>query len=128
MSKYGNIPTTIDGITFPSKLEARRYVDLSLLQKAGEITGLERQVTYRFEIGGVHVCNYICDFQYLDKNGALVVEDTKSPATVTPEYRIKEKLMKALHGITVVRVYKPESRLSKKSTGKRKIPSRRRSA
>lgn len=46
--KYGNRKTVIDGIHFPSKLEAARYQQLKLLELAGQITGLELQP--RFEL------------------------------------------------------------------------------
>ena len=45
-NKYGNAKVTVEGITFDSKREARRYLDLLLLEKAGDISDLQRQVKY----------------------------------------------------------------------------------
>lgn len=112
--KYGNIPTNVDGKSFQSKLEAGRYCELTLLQKAGKISDLRTQVLYRLDVGGVHICNYYADFVYTDERGNEVVEDTKSPATVTDVFKLKKRLMKAVHGIEVIEVYH----------SKRKIPSR----
>lgn len=102
-SKYGATPTFVDGIRFDSKGEARRWGELKLLERAGQISGLERQVPYRLEVNGVLVTKYVADFRYLDaKSGELVVEDFKGFRT--PEYRIKAKLMGALHRVRIVEV------------------------
>lgn len=100
MNKYKAIRTTVDGITFDSKGEARRYQELLLLQRAKVISGLERQKAYLLEINGVKLGKYIADFCYREGPKA-VVEDFKSPASMTPVYRLKKKLMKALHGIEI---------------------------
>lgn len=97
--KYGNKPTVVDGIKFPSKKEARRYTALRLLERAGEIANLELQVPYDIEIKGAKVCRYIADFVY-EKCGAVVVEDCKGVRTTT--YRLKAKLMKACHNIEIL--------------------------
>ena len=44
--KYRNKKVEVDGILFDSKKEANRYMELKLLEKAGEITDLKRQVRY----------------------------------------------------------------------------------
>jgi len=100
VSKYRNIQTTIDGVTFPSKKEAARWIELRLLQKAGLISDLRRQVKFDLAVNGIKVCAYWADFTYIE-DAALVVEDTKSSATKTPVFRLKAKLMAAIHGITI---------------------------
>lgn len=123
-NKYGNRKKTIDGITFDSRLEARRYNELKALQGAGIISDLRMQVKFvlipaqREESDEVYVrgphkgepkpgkviekeCSYIADFVYLE-NGKLVVEDTKGMRT--KEYIIKRKLMLYVHGIRIVEV------------------------
>ena len=45
-NKYGAKKLIIDGETFDSRMEARRWRELRLLQRAGEIDGLQRQVKY----------------------------------------------------------------------------------
>jgi hypothetical protein len=103
MSKYHNIKTVIDGITFASKKEAKRYQDLKLLLKAGEISELTLQPKFDLTVNGHKIGSYIADFQYREKtNGRYIVEDVKG--MVTPVYRLKAKLVKALHGVTVTEI------------------------
>ena len=104
-NKYKNRKLTIDGEVFDSQKEARRYEELALLQRAGQISGLKRQVRYELipaqRIGGKVVeksCVYIADFVYTE-NGETVVEDTKGFRT--KDYIIKRKLMLYVHGIRI---------------------------
>lgn len=96
-SKYGNKITEVDGIKFDSKLEAKRYVELTLLEKAGKIKDLERQVPFivadevpwNGEI--LKAIKYRCDFKYHDnETGEDVVEDSKG--AVTALYKLKRSL------------------------------------
>lgn len=114
--KYHNRKATINGITFDSKKEAHRYQELKLLEKAGEISGLQLQVKYvlipaQYEPdtvgnrGGIkkgklieRECSYIADFVY-QENRETVVEDTKGMRT--KDYIIKRKLMLWVHGIRI---------------------------
>lgn len=103
--KYRNVKTVVDGITFASKREASRYNELRLMEKAGKITNLKLQERYRLTIHGHHICDYLSDFVYTDlRTREIVVEDVKSPATRTPVYIVKKKLMLALYGIEIVEV------------------------
>lgn len=111
-SKYHSQKTVVDGITFASKKEANRYAELVLMEKAHEITGLEMQRKFtligaqRDSTGRVieRPCVYIADFVYKDQDGNTVVEDTKSPATRTPAYVIKRKLMLSIYGLRIKEV------------------------
>lgn len=119
--KYKNTKINVDGMTFDSKKEAKRYQELSLLQKAGEISGLQTQVRYvlipsqrevseevytRGENKGKNKpgkllereCTYVADFVYY-KDGKVIVEDTKGFRT--KEYIIKRKLMLYVHHIQI---------------------------
>lgn len=119
--KYNNKKIEVDGMTFDSKKEANRYKELSLLQKAGEISGLQTQVRYvlipsqrevseevytRGENKGKYKpgkllereCTYVADFVYY-KDGKVIVEDTKGFRT--KEYIIKRKLMLYVHHIQI---------------------------
>lgn len=98
-SKFRNTKTTVGGIKFDSKLEADRHGQLVMLQKAGAIFGLERQVRFTLEIDRELICHYIADFVYVDIDGNRVVEDAKGVST--REYILKKKLMKALLGISI---------------------------
>ena len=104
-SKYGNRKVNRDGVTFDSKKEARRWSELSLLEKAGAMQNLQRQVRYELlpsqRIDGKVVeraVNYIADFVY-EQDGVTVVEDTKG--FKTPDYIIKRKMMLWRHGIRI---------------------------
>ena len=99
-AKYKNSKIIQDGEVFDSKKELCRWNDLRFLQSIGEISGLERQVTYQLS-----VCKYIADAVYTAKDGMKIVEDTKSPITrKLPVFRLKKKLMLAEHGINIKEV------------------------
>ena len=104
--KFGNKKVIVDEMIFDSKKEARRYMELKILQQAGEISGLECQKIFELipkqvDENGKCIereCRYIADFVYL-KDGEMIVEDTKGYKT--PDYIIKRKLMLKVHGIRV---------------------------
>lgn len=96
---------------FDSKREARRYMDLWLMQRAGEISGLRTQVKYELIPKQVHKdgtkekgIEYVADFVY-EQGGETVVEDSKGfRDTSSAAYRLfvmKRKMMLYFHGITV---------------------------
>lgn len=103
--KYGNRKVVVDGITFDSAKEGRRYADLKLLERAGEIRDLKLQSPFPLMVNGVLVCTYVADFTYRRADpflGETVVEDVKGMRTDV--YKIKRKLMKAVHNIDVAEV------------------------
>lgn len=65
----------------------------------GDISDLRRQPRYPLLSDGMHVADYIADFEYCE-NGRLVVEDTKGYRTAT--YRLKRRLMKAVYNIDIL--------------------------
>ncbi len=101
--KYGVAPaaerTSRDGVVFDSKGELARWEELRLLERAGEVSELRRQVRYDLAVEGVKVGTYVADFSYLDHKGRHVVEDFKGVRT--PVYRLKKKLMLAIYGIHI---------------------------
>ena len=99
--KYHAQITEADGYTFDSKREAARYGELKLLVAAGEITQLEVHPPFPMEVGGLHIANYVADFQYTEK-GRVVVEDVKGVRT--PVYKLKKKLMLGIYGIEIKEV------------------------
>lgn len=98
MSKYGAIRTEVDGISFDSKRESQRWSILRLMQRAGEIQSLERQVEYPLSVNGVVIGKIKPDFRYT-RAGTVVVEDVKSKPTMTPLFRWKAKHLAAEYGI-----------------------------
>ena len=120
--KYHSKKVEVNGMVFDSKKEAKRFSELSLLEKAGQIHGLETQVKFvlipsqykvieRYGKKGQRLkdgkkciekeCAYIADFCYF-QNGVKVVEDTKG--FKTKDYIIKRKLMLYMHGIEIKEV------------------------
>lgn len=104
-NKFGAVKTTVNGIVFDSKAEAGRYQTLVMLQRAGEITGLELQPVFLLTVGSRTVARYYADFRYaVASTGEIVVEDVKSPPTRTPLYRLKKAWAEALYGIRITEV------------------------
>lgn len=116
MSKYHSKKIEADGIIFDSRKEYRRWVELSLLEKAGEISELRRQVKFvlipaQYELVGFtktgkstyrcfeRECSYVADFVYKDDQGVEHVEDTKG--FKTKDYIIKRKLMSHLLNLRI---------------------------
>lgn len=98
-SKYRNKKVKIDGIWFDSMIEASRYSQLRLLEKAKEISDLIVHPIFELQPSFVDfsgkkqkAIRYEADFQYKDKaeNWNIVVEDVKGMKT--KDYLIKKKL------------------------------------
>lgn len=106
-NKYGARKIkTQDGEVFDSLREMRRWQDLKLMEKAGEISELQRQVKYplipktKGKTRTERECVYYADFVYKDRSGETVVEDCKGFRTET--YKVKRKLLLWLYGIEVL--------------------------
>ena len=105
-SKFNNKRVELDGFTFASKAEAKRYTQLKMLERIGEISELELQPRYPLEVNGKKIATYIADFRYrVVLTNKFVVEDVKSTATKTPVYRLKKKLVEALTGVSVTEIF-----------------------
>jgi len=118
-TKYHSRKITRDGITFDSVKEYKRYCELSLLERAGEISDLQRQVEFVLlpaqrepdtvgKRGGVIkgktielAVKYVADFVYTE-DGKTIVEDTKG--FKTKDYILKRKMMLYFHGIRIKEV------------------------
>ena len=125
MAKYHNEKIVYDGIKFDSKKEAKRYQQLKMMEKAGYIYDLKRQVKYEL-IPAQHIdgkcveraMTYTSDFEYYvmkplqqktvmaDRDaktiGQHIVEDVKGVRTEV--YKIKRKLMLYKYGIRITEV------------------------
>lgn len=111
-NKYGAAKVTQAGITHDSGKEASRWHQLQLLQRAGQISDLKRQVSFVLapavrlagEAKKKPALRYFADFTYVHA-GHLVVEDTKSvPTRKLSAYRIKKHLMATVHGIHITEI------------------------
>lgn len=99
--RYHARRTKVGNTWFDSAAEARRYKELRLMEKAGVISELELQVPYPLTVAGHRVALYKADFRYFDRErNEWVVEDVKGVRTA--EYKIKRKLMLAIHGIEIL--------------------------
>lgn len=108
MTKYHNRKITRDGEVFDSVKEYRRFCELKLMERAGVITDLKRQVKFELipsqKVDGKVVerpVNYVADFVY-EQDGKTVVEDTKG--FKTKDYILKRKMMLWIHGIRIQEV------------------------
>lgn len=117
-NKYHNRKYSADGEVFDSKKEYQRWQELKLLEKAGEITELRRQVPFELlpnqrepdKIGPrggrkpgriiERKALYIADFVYKDRTGREVVEDCKGMRT--KDYILKRKLLLFRFGIRIL--------------------------
>jgi len=93
-NKYGAKKTVVGDIKFDSKKEANRWIELQLLERAGEISGLQRQV--KIELMGQHgplltrtgrKMLFSVDSASTEK-GAVIHEDVKGYATRDYEVRV----------------------------------------
>lgn len=94
-NKYNAKKTIVDGHKFDSVKESKRYIQLLILQKAGEISDLELQPRIPLIVNEQKIGYYVGDFRYVTKGGISVLEDVKSPATMTSVYRLKKKILEA---------------------------------
>jgi hypothetical protein len=121
-SKYHATPLVVDGIRFASTREARRYGELKLLERAGQIWDLTLQPTFALHAPGTAVIQvastgpgdlgyrhvpappigvYRADFAYATKTGT-VVEDVKGVRTAL--YQWKKKHVEVEYGVRIVEV------------------------
>ena len=108
-NKYNNRKVELNGFTFDSQKEARRYRDLQLLERTGVIQELKTQVAFvladsvKFENEARRkpAVKYIADFTYIE-NDKLIIEDVKSAITRKDKvYRLKKHFMKSVHGLEI---------------------------
>ncbi len=99
-NKYNAKRTEVDGITFASKAEANRYIELKLLQRAGEISCLKLQPVFKLQEPFIdrygkkqRAIKYIADFIYADEKGGMgtVVEEVKG-FRGNAVWRLKKKM------------------------------------
>ena len=107
-NKYFAKKTVAMGLKFDSRWEAERWGQLKSMERAGVVDQLDRQIKYELNVNGQKICNYIADFTYLlvDENGEskFIVEDAKG--VLTPEFKLKKKLMLAVHNIDILLTFK----------------------
>ena len=109
MNKYKNKKVQIDMYVFDSIAESRRYKELALLEKAGEIENLQLQPKFllqeSFKKNGktYRKIEYIADFMYEEK-GKVIVEDVKGKETEV--FKLKHKLFEKKYPGLELRIIK----------------------
>lgn len=104
--KYNNKKIKLDGITFDSLREGRRYEELKMMEKAGEIEDLVCHPRFLIVLNNKKICSVVLDFSYfLISQQRTVYEDIKSEATALPMSKLKKKLVEAAHDIEVDWIY-----------------------
>ena len=98
MNKYHAKRCFVDGQWFDSGREAARWRELRLLERADQISGLQRQPKFSLLVNGRPIGAYVADFAYLEA-GVRVVEDSKGVRTAL--YRWKRKHVQAQYGIEI---------------------------
>jgi hypothetical protein len=104
-AKYRNRPCTVGAEKYRSQRERDRHQELVLLQRAGQIAGLTREVPFLLVVPvTIHgrrrpAVRYYADFVYSTNTGETIVEDCKGMRT--PVYNLKRHLMMSVHGIEI---------------------------
>ncbi len=106
--KFNAKKKTVGGIAFASMKEADRYIELKLLESAGEILGLELQPKFVLQEGfrngqdkKIQAITWTGDFRYFE-NGEEIVEDVKGK--ITEACRIRHKLFMFKYPQYVLRI------------------------
>ncbi len=99
-SKYNAVPTECDGHRFDSKMEARRYEQLKLLIRAGEVKYVDIHPVFWLASG----VKYEADFLVYYSNGTIEVEDVKG--FETSDFKIKAKLFNQIHPLAPLKIIK----------------------
>lgn len=103
--KFNARKAQVDGYTFDSKKEAKRYEQLRLMERAGDIRDLKVHQAFPLDVNGNRVCTFKPDFVYRNRHG-FVVEDVKGykKGPAYQHFRTKAKLFEAIYGIRVIEV------------------------
>ena len=110
-SKYKNRKCKAAGRKFDSIGERDRFFFLMEAERQGKIRNLQCQVKYSLDVYGFHICDYIADFVYEKVAWVQTVEDFKGGYRLPPDWPIKQKLMKAIHGVDVRIVKEPTEKI-----------------
>ncbi len=107
--KYGVAPKsqrTWNGVVYDSKKEMSYAMSLDQLKWADKeserVVDIKSQVPYEIKINGIKICKYILDFEVTYADGRVEFVDAKG--FLTPVYRLKKKLMLAIHKIEIKEV------------------------
>lgn len=95
----------MDGIVFASIAESKRYCELRLLERAGEIRDLRQGRSFELCVNGVVVGKYTPDFEYRTPTNGVVIEEVKSgTSSKEKDYRLRRRVFEASTGLQVTEV------------------------
>lgn len=109
MNKYRNKKIKVDMYVFDSIAESKRYRELVLLERAGQIKGLklqpkfELQPSYKSNNKTIRAIHYIGDFEYYEGD-KHIVEDVKG--VETEAFKIKKKMFEYMYNDIELRIVK----------------------
>ena len=107
-AKYRNRAGVYKGEYFHSRFESIRYEELMLLETAKEIFNLRKQVWWNLHVNKEKIGSYVADFQYVNKQGTLIIEDCKGYQTDLSKWKIKH--FKAQYPEIEFRIVKEEKK------------------
>lgn len=103
-SKYNNVKVRWNDMWFDSIYEMNAAKNLESMRKAknkrDRVVDVQYQVKFRIVVNKAKICDYIADFVVEFADGRVEVIDAKGMRTSV--YRLKQKMMKAVHGIDIV--------------------------
>ena len=106
MSKYKTIKTVYKSITYDSKKEAGYAQQLDICKNATDekerVVHIDRQPEFECKVNGKKICKYRADFKVFYADGTMKIIDVKG--FKTPVYKLKKKLVEALHNIEIIEV------------------------
>lgn len=105
--KYKNKEIVVDGFKFDSKAESEFYELLKIKKAAGEIVDFTLQPKFEiipgfmFEKKKIRATHYVADFEVTHVGGHVEIVDVKTPATITPLFKVKKKLFMLQYGADI---------------------------
>lgn len=96
-NKYGAVKKEYNGRVYHSKGEANYARELDLRKRAGEIAEITPQFRLSLDVNGVHICNYICDFMVVTRDGEKQLHEYKG-GIETDSFKLKWQLCRAIWG------------------------------
>jgi hypothetical protein len=116
-SKYNNVISEFDNITFDSNKEKGVYILLNQLKQSNRIKSFTIQVEYELQEGyknalgnKIRPIKYLADFKITDNNNEEYIIDVKG--VLTEVFRIKKKLFEKKYD-KILHVIKDEGMLIK---------------
>ena len=119
-NKFKAKKKTVDNIVFSSKLEASRYLELKILEKAGEISNLKLQPVFNLIANGIYVGMYTPDFIYTLPSGEAVIEEVKGFRT--KDYSLRKRVFEACYAPWKITEWPPKLKIKRRKNVAKRTP------